>query len=177
MRERYQPLPNEQTVFRTVKRGGGFLPPGHKLPKPDWLEPTKEDQKEAEKAGRSPGLSMWDAEYTTFNQACTWRRTPETEQLAFATTVESILLVGTTHKRNLGVVADPLDLDAPEHKTILAQLRNDVLQQQQQSAQGHSLAEGIRKPSGANTRAHREFRAELASKFEPFVPPSPREDA
>ena len=168
MRRRYSPLPDECSVFRTVRRGGGFLPPGQDLPIPEWLEPTAEDAKEAAVSERAPGLSVWDATLTTFALACVWRGVAESDELGFSAVVRDIRRVGDVHGRAIDVVADPLDVDSPEWAAAVERVAEDRQESQRRSAEGHSLIEGIKRPGGLPKKAHRDFRDELACLFSPL---------
>jgi len=168
MRERYSPLPSEALVFRTIQPGKGFLPPGHELPLPAWLEPNDTDANEAAAVGRVPGLSVWDASLTSFPQACAWRRKVVSEQLGFGAEVGRIRRLGVAHGRSVDVVADPLDVGAPEWVAVLEQTPEDERAILRASGEGHSLVEGIKRDKGSDQKAHRDFRDALAGLFNPL---------
>jgi hypothetical protein len=163
MRERYAPLSTSGGVFRLARVGGGFLPPGHRLPKPEWLEPDKQDIAEAAKSGRAPGLSVWDTELATHEDACWWRDVPPEDYRSFAAPISKLLACGARHARSLGVVADPLPTDEPRLKVAPVGVQQRLVR----AAEGHSLIEGIARPEGAPKQGHKLFRAELAELFGP----------
>ncbi len=168
MRSRYSPLDGDATVFRTVKPGGAFLPPGHQLPIPEWLEPNRTDIEEAAKSGRPPGLSVWDKALTSFEHACRWRQVDPDDELAFSAQVHAVRSVAVQHDRELDVVADPLDLATGDRDKIVEAVPVTVRAGFAQSAQGHSLIEGIKRPSGCAKKEHRSFRDELTRVFSPL---------
>lgn len=141
------------------------MPIGHLLPIPEWLEPTHKDVEEANRVGRAPGLSVWDKAVTSFRQACLWRRVNPTVERAFAAQVRTVRGVGEKYARQLDVVADPLDVGEPDRAEIVNAAEADARDQLVQSAQGHSLVEGIKRPNGLTKIHHRSFREELARQF------------
>jgi hypothetical protein len=170
MREQYEALPNTSEVFRLVKPGGGFLPVGHRLPKPEWLEPSEDDVKEAARTGRRPGLSVWDTTLSSVEQACIWGKRTPSDQLAFSASVANIHGAALARSRAIDVVADPLDVNVEPQLSILnAEPEQASLAA---SAEGHALIEGIRRPDGTSKKDHRDFRAALIEVFKPF--PHPR---
>jgi hypothetical protein len=141
------------------------MPPGHQLPLPEWLEPTKEDVADAERTGRNPGLSVWDAELTSFHQACTWRGVNAAEELAFKAVVSNLRSVAASFQRDLDVVADPLDVELSEYLEVVLRVATSDRDALVASAKGHSLLEGVRRPSGLAKSEHRSFRDALAQAF------------
>ncbi len=172
MRKRYENLPIDSRVFRTVKVGGGYLPAGHILPKPEWLEPDAADKKEAEVSGRVAGISVWDCSMATHVASCWTRRADSAAQLSFDAEVGEALAVGTEHTRTLAVVADPLEHppDNDRWKAEREEFRTEILS----TGGGHSLIEGIRRPPSVSDQAHRSFREALASRFQPLSEQSRR---
>lgn len=168
MREQYERLANTTEVFRLVKQGGGFLPVGHRLPKPEWLEPSDEDMKEAARTGRRPGLSAWDTALSSVEQACTWGERDLSEQLAFSASVANIDEAVLAHARIIDVVADPLDVNVQPQLSILNAVPLAERASLAASAEGHALIEGIRRADGTSKKDHRDFRAALSAVFQPF---------
>ncbi len=165
MPKRYDDLPAETSVFRSVRTGGGFLPIGHVLPKPEWLEPTKEDVAEAQQSGRSPGLSVWDVAVASHEDACWWRGAEPHEQRSFQASVERIVEIGEKHSRTLSVVGDAL---ATKDEPRLAALEDPAKARLIEAASGHSLIEGIKRPTGTSKLDHKSLREELARQFVPL---------
>lgn len=165
MRDRYSALSGDSEVFRTVSVGGVFLPPGHDLPLPAWLEPSSDDEAEAQSTGRLVGLSVWDRSLTNFTKACAWRRVDEASERAFSASVASIRQAGAAHGRAVDVVADPLDTGMSEYASLLESLSAVERDSQRRSAEGHSLIEGIKRPPGTPKSEHRAFRDKLAGEF------------
>lgn len=165
MRSRYSPLPDDSAVFRTIGTGGVFLPAGHELPLPEWLEPTSGDISEARLSGRPAGVSVWDQSMTSFRQACVWRGAAEDRERHFVAHVSRIRRVGAEHQRPLDVVADPLDTASPEYAAIVNESPPHSRASQEKSALGHALIEGIKRPAGVTKGAHRAFRDALVREF------------
>lgn len=165
-RDRYAALPREVGVIRTARIGGGFLPDGHLLPKPEWLEPNKEDQADAKVSGRAPGISVWEVPGAQHVSACWIREVDDRGQRSFVAGVDSIQAVASTHARELGVVADPLDHPAEDDRWMT--LTSDFQQGVRDTADKHSLIEGIKRPAGMAEKEHRSFREELARAFSLF---------
>ena len=164
MRKRYEALNDENVVARNVKMHGGFLPLGHLLPKPEWLEPTKDDVAAAARSDRPPGLSVWDYELASHQDACWWRDVDPTEYKSFRAAVSELRGVAARHDRPLSIVGDPLETEGvprleAEDSPTQARLRKAAL--------GHSLVEGIKRPTGASKKDHKNFREELARRFSP----------
>lgn len=166
MRSRFAPLAGEAIVFRVVRAGGGFLPEGQRLPKPEWLEPTAEDQKDGEARGRPPGLSVWDEAVASLDDAC-WFRGMERDAgvRSFSIQVAAALAVGQRHARELTVVCDPesIDQDAARWRTLTEERQQHLVD----AAQGHSLIEGLRRPAGGARKPHRSLLLALTEAFKP----------
>lgn len=165
MAERYAQLSRETRVFRLARRGGGHLPAGQRIPKPEWLEPTDEDKRAGESSGRRPGLSVWDVAHTSVADALWFRDTTGEEQEAFAASVEKVCEVGRAHAREVAVVSDPVDV--PRETSRWTALSADDQAHLGGAAAGHSLIEGISRTPEVSKLAHKSFRADLAEAFEP----------
>lgn len=164
MRSRFEALSDSVRVFRMARVGGGFLPAGHVLPKPEWLEPDPQDIAEGERTGRPAGVSVWDAAIAKHEDACWIRQVQAAEQLSFSAEVGRLKHVASQHQRELAIVADPLP-------SLSTDPRWETLQEPQRAsitstASGHTLVEGIRRPAGVSKGAHKSFREELAQEFE-----------
>lgn len=168
MRDRYSPLNGSARVFRLARRGGGHLPSGHRLPKPEWLEPNDPDKSAAATSGRTPGISVWDAAYASVEDACWFRNIPRSSQEAFGATVQAILDVGAGHARAMGVVVDPETV--PTGEARWQALDESARARLTMAAEGHSLIEGISKPSGVARPDHRAFLDALVRTFQPHHP-------
>lgn len=168
MPERYAPVSQGKKVFRTTRFGGGLLPAGHQLPKPEWLEPTKDDIADAEQSGRPPGLSVWARPEATHDAACWLRRLEPAEQRSFVANVGGMLAIAEKHKRAFAVVSDPLEHPTDTTDERWAAVATEARIPVCTTCDAHSLAEGIRKPEGVTKIEHRSFREELASQFEPM---------
>lgn len=154
MRSRFSALSDEAVVFRLAKEGGGHLPAGHVLPKRDWLEPNKEDKEEAKTTGREPGISVWERDQTTTSQAWAHRGVVDLgpQHRAFRVVAgECGRLAKKWEREGVQVVADPIE---PRDATW---------------KEGHSLAEGLGRPSGVDRQRHWDFLDELIMKFEPHA--------
>jgi hypothetical protein len=166
-RDRYAALPGGVGVFRTARVGGEFLPEGHLLPKPEWLEPTKDDQEEAKRSGRPPGLSVWEVPGATHAAACWIRRQDELQQRSFTAGVDKLMAVAAAHTRQLDIVADPLEHPVSDDRWsgLSSDAQADVLG----ASDAHSLIEGIKRRAGLPEREHRSFREEFARSFAPLA--------
>lgn len=159
---RYEPLQKDAVVFRLAARGGGHLPKNARKPTDSgWLALTDEDKAEAIKSGRPAGLSVWDTEATTPDQAIAIREfdagkpsNPEKPQEAFYCTVSDVDVavqqVQTTHADAsciaCEVVSDPRSLTPPHD-----------------GESGHALIEGL---TTAPTKAlYKALRTELLAVF------------
>lgn len=164
MRDRYSALGASARIFRLARRGGGHLPVGQRLPKPEWLNPTSEDVEEGERAGRPPGLSVWDAELTTVANACWFRGCLPANQEAFAADVSSVVKIGASSGRTLSVVADRHPCPAMDARwgDRDERERADLVR----AAEGHSLIEGIARPNDTTKNAHRAFLVALCEVFD-----------
>jgi hypothetical protein len=150
--DRHDALPAAATVFRSARESkgtNGFLAPGMTLPRPNWLEPGKQDI--ADSAARSPprraGLSVWDLARTTPRQEMAIRkffavganRAADTRVLrAFSASVGDILTTGSQHQRQVDVVRDAITTCPLP------------------GVDGHSLVEGLRWEDDATREASRE---------------------
>jgi len=143
MRERFSQLPESACVFRIAK-SPTFLPKGHLLPLPNWLEPTSKDIEEAEKRGRDVGLSVWDTELTSVAQAHVFIAVVE-KQPAFCFGVGAFKRTGKEFERGVDVVADQLNDD------------------QRPGWEGHSLVEGLKRPGGYTKKRHMDFLLRLVN--------------
>lgn len=167
MRNRYDPLPGDRMIFRMARTGGGFLPPGHVLPKPEWLEPDERDVAEATSSGRPAGLSVWDMTHAKHADACWIRALPHEEQASFSASIDALRQVALRHSRRFDVVADSI-LSEVRRDPRLGSLSQAQRESIESTALGHSLAEGIRRPAGFQKGLHRSFMEELAGRFEPI---------
>jgi len=165
-RERYASLPDDVGVFRIARVGGGFLPDGHLMPKPEWLEPTKADQEEAKQTGRLPGTSVWEVPGGTHGAACWIRNADEQSHRSFVAKVHDVRTVATKHARELAVVADCLE--HPEADARWPSLTDNGRELVRATCDAHALVEGIKRPAGTSEVAHRSFREEVARTFEPM---------
>lgn len=176
-----------------ARRGGGHLPVGHRLPKPEWLEPTREDIAEGERSGRPPGLSCWETAYTHLDDALWFRDLPAQPDLlpnqplpdlpdppaqpaqpaqpapeAFDITVQDVLTVGSAHQRPLAVVHDAHP--CPALYTRWHALDEATRSQRVRAAQGHCLIEGLRRPADLSRPQQKELLCALAARFQPHPP-------
>ena len=92
---------------------------------------------------------MWDAEITPEREAWSERGVDPAgpEHAAFYANVGRLRATGSLHDRTIDVVADPLQPAIPLWRT------------------GHSLAEGIGRPSGTAKQAHRDLLDDLVQLF------------
>jgi hypothetical protein len=164
MPERYAKLSPDVRIFRTAKLGGGYLPAGHVLPKPEWLEPNKVDEDEAKQTGRPPGVSVWALPDATHEMACWIRSNDPAEQRSFVIRVGILLMVAQTHTRVVSVVAD--GLPHPKNNLRWPALTQCVQNVVRSTCDAHSLIEGIKRPAQLPKITHQNFREELARKFE-----------
>lgn len=167
MPERYTKLSSDVRIFRTAKVGGGYLPAGHLLPKPEWLEPNKHDEDEAKKTGRPPGVSVWAMPGATHEMACWVRSSDPSEQRSFVAKIERLLTIAESHGRAISVLADALS--HPENDARWPSLTECERRAVCSTCDAHSLIEGIKRPAQAEKIAHRSFREELARGFESVV--------
>ena len=96
------------------------------------------------------GVSVWDDDKTTVEQAWSIRRQGASEQptdRAFAAKVASIRQTGLDHDRVVDVVSDPEDPEAGP------------------GWEGHSLIEWLKRPSGTTKADHTAFMRELIKRF------------
>lgn len=147
MSERFSPLPGASTWFRLANRGSTFLPRDAVLPVDTWLRPTDSDVREGRARGRPAGLSVWEHERTTVEQAGLLVGKPSAE--AFGMSVERCIEVGRRLDRSLAVVLDPLDDRAP-----------------QPGWSGHSLLEGL-EWEGSTKRSRRALREAIVAEMIP----------
>jgi hypothetical protein len=143
MPERYSPLADGAFIFRLADPGSQFLPMDAELPLPRWFEPSSGDVAEGEKRGRPPGLSVWDKQYATVEDARQLLGRPQSA--AFGMSVAGCKLISQTHKREIAVVSDPLDEQAPKL-----------------GWEAHALIEGLKRPPGTTRQAHLDLLTELA---------------
>jgi hypothetical protein len=148
MPERYWPLADEAVVVRLANAQSSFLPATAVLPLPQWLEPTHQDIEEAQKSGRPPGITVWDASLTNVEQARLLSGKPEGR--AFAAQVTSCKKVAADHARQIAIVADPVDEKKPSP-----------------GWEGHALIEGLRRPAGLNNgkKLQQDFLTDLIGMF------------
>ncbi len=139
---------------------------GQRLPKPEWLKPTAEDEAEGGRAGRPAGLSVWEASRTRVVDAM-WFRGEAAEQEAFAAIVSAVTTLGKGHGRELAVVCDAhpfaeddgrwSELDGPSQVRLRC------------AAEGHALIEGLARPPGAPRGPYAAFLAALITVFDPYA--------
>lgn len=167
MADRYTPLARDARVFRLARREGGHLPSGQRLPKPEWLEPTRDDKTAAEASGRVPGLSVWDVAFTSVPDAVWLRDSAVSGQEAFVAQVSRLDEVAAGHGRALDVVTDPLDVPVadPRWATLEAPRRESIAR----AVRGHSLIEGINRPTCVPKLSHRGFLVDLVGVFDPHA--------
>ena len=125
-----------------------FLPQDAVRPSADWLRPTSADVREGKERGRTPGVSLWDRELASVEQACNLSGKRGGE--AFGMTVARSIEIGRQHDRELAVVYDPLD----EHEPT-------------PGWQGHALLEGLHWPGKAQKRARKALREALVAEVVP----------
>ena len=109
-RNLFEPLPDVAFVFRLAETGKSFLPKGARLPNANFFRPSTDDEEEAKRIGRPPGLSVWDRGLTNVEDAKRIRFAPEDSQggvRAFGLLVQTIKSIGLERRRELGVVAVP----------------------------------------------------------------------
>ncbi|MBN1209976.1 MAG: hypothetical protein JXB05_34310 [Myxococcaceae bacterium] len=138
MPERFSPLPDDALIFRLADPGSQFLPADAELPLPRWFEPSSGDVEEGERRNRPPGLSVWDRDRATVENARQLTQRPQ--GMAFGLKVGFCKSLGQHHQRELAVVADPLDARQPEP-----------------GWDGHSLVEGLKRPPGGTRQAHKDL--------------------
>lgn len=167
MADRYMPLARDARVFRLARREGGHLPSGQRLPKPEWLEPTRDDKTAAEASGRVPGLSVWDVAFTSYADAVWLRDSTASGQEAFVAEVATLVTIANTHTRSLDVVSDPLDVPFADPRW--AHLDDARRQSLANAVNGHALIEGISRPDGVQRSPHRSFLTDLVEAFAPHA--------
>jgi hypothetical protein len=163
MADRYTRLHETADVFRCVRKGSGFLPAGHVLPKPEWLEPNDDDQREAAQTGRLPGLSVWDCAGATHESACWWRSRAPADELSFVACVGALVAISREHRRDVAVVSDPRACEAEPRLALVDDAERELLVR---AAEAHSLLEGVKRPAGGSNRDHRSFREALSREFQ-----------
>ncbi len=151
-------------MFRTTRPGSGHLPSGHRLPIPEWIEPTQDDIAEGKKSGRPAGLSVWEYPPANHRDACRHRGANPAEHRSFTVKVAVVRSIAKHFERAVDVVADPVEFDsANDHHQQVPEAERETFCQ---TLGAHSLIEGIRRPDGASKSIHRTFRARLADAFE-----------
>ena len=148
MCDRFSQLRPEARVFRLADPGGCFLPAGSVLPLPEWFRPTSADEAEGGKRGRPAGVSVWDDSLTTVDDAKQLADKPGA--LAFRIGVGRCVAIGRGCERELAVVRDPLDEERPAP-----------------GWDGHSLIEGLQRPSGCPKKKQKALLSRLVEACEP----------
>lgn len=163
MRSRYAPLAPTTGVLRLAQRGKDYFPAGVEKPLPKWLEPTTEDKQEAQRSGRPAGLSVWDVALSTPASACWFGNRSPADQESFVALASVIIATGVANQRTLAVVADPLP--HPETDPRWPSLDEVTRAGLVEAAEGHSLIEGIARPSGVSKTAHAALLDALCGSF------------
>ena len=146
-RNLFEPLSDGVFVFRLAETGKSFLPKGARLPNADFFRPSTDDEEEAERIGRPPGLSVWDRGLTNLEDAKRIRFAPEDSRdrvRAFGLLVQTIKSIGMERRRELGVVAVPLPTEEGP------------------GADGHAHIEGFARAPGESRPLIKGLRAALA---------------
>ncbi len=146
-RSQFDPLPDDAFVFRLAETGKSFLPKGARLPNAGFFRPSSEDEKEAERTGRPPGVSSWDRELTSVEDAKRIRflpKDPPEGVRAFGLLVQTIRDVGLERDNELDVVAVPRPVE------------------QGPGAVGHAHIEGLARKPGQARPQIKGIRASLA---------------
>ncbi|MCP4679614.1 MAG: hypothetical protein GY854_29800 [Deltaproteobacteria bacterium] len=155
-RQQFEPLPDNALVFRVGQTGKEFFPEGARFPNEKFFVPSSTDVKEGKKRGRRPGLSAWDRELTTPDQAKTlmFNPTPSKAKLAvFGLITGTIRNIGQQAGVELDVVADPL---TTRHEP---------------GADGHALIEGLKRPPGGDRLLYKGVRDDLVETCRTTVVP------
>ena len=150
-RSLFEPLPDDAFVFRLAETGKLFLPRGALLPNAEFFHPSSEDEREAEKSGRSPGVSVWDRELTTVENAKRIRFSPgdlPDGVRAFGLLVKVVRSIGQKRAVAVDVVAVPLP---PNNGP---------------GADGHAHIEGLERKKGQPRLVIKGLRADLAEACE-----------
>lgn len=163
MVERYTPLSPDDRIFRTARHGGGHLPAGHRLPKPEWLEPSREDIDEGIASGRAAGLSVWKTPPGDHRHACQHRGVAPETQRSFVIGVGALRGVAGEHERAVDVVTDgvPFDAENPCHVAVPEAHRAAFTA----ALSSHSLVEGLRNDRPSEKPRHRAFLLALVETF------------
>ena len=154
-RQRFEPLPVGAFIFRITERGKRFLPPDAKLPLPDFFRPTSKDEEQGASLDRPAGLSVWDRELCSVENAKKIVFLPDShpeEVQAFGLTVEMTKKIGKANSAPLDVVAFPY----PPEKGP--------------GAAGHAHVEGLARPPGASKKQYKALRLALADSCVDITP-------
>ena len=136
----FEALADDVFVFRLAETGKRFLPEGAGFPNADILEPSSADKAEAVCRGQEPGVSVWDREHSSLEQATRlWfhPKQPPAGVRGFGAPVRSLREIARVRERSLFVVSDPL----PKERGP--------------GGEGHSLIEGLKRPPGTARPAHK----------------------
>lgn len=155
LRKQFEPLPESAFVFRLAETNSMFIPEGARLPNAELFTPSSKDKEEAKKRGRPPGVSVWDRDLTTVEQARTiryWPNEPPDGIRAFSLNVGFVRGVGKQFDRQIDVVADPES------------------QEKGPGASGHSLIEGLKRPPDQSRKLFKDIWATLAGACKDITP-------
>jgi hypothetical protein len=142
MTQRYDRLADEAVVCRMVKYPGSYWPREQPLPTPAMLQPTRDDIEQGQRAGRGPGVSVFESSRFDLEIAC-WVRSDRvyaerrdwTHCSANVKDLRSLNPPPFGHR--LDVVFDPLDDDGRSLEQRWQPERVRALRE------SHALIEGI----------------------------------
>ncbi len=163
--EPFQPLPDDATVLRVLKKKEPFFsPPDYREPTRDAFRPTTADVEEGKRRGRSPGVSVFDQSRCSPQQAVTIRThfatlasRPLGEVGVYSIAVSVVRQIGRAYNPDVDVVTDPL-------------VKEDGAPLDIPGADGHSLIEGLWEPSKSKRRGP-DYKALLDKLATSAVPP------
>lgn len=158
MDEQFAPLSDEAEVFRLARVGSRFLTRDQILPLPEWLIPSTGDREEGVRRGRPAGLSVWDRERTSLQQAKSFL-TGEGDVRGFVIPIREARTVAERHSRQLAFVRDSICPRDPR-----------------EGCDGHSLIEGLERPHGVLKTANKDLLSSLRDCCVPLNEKHPSEE-
>jgi hypothetical protein len=164
---RYSQVPPQAVVFRLAAQGGAFLPKSETIPTEiGWLAPTAADKREAEEAKRVAGLSAWDHEQTTAEQAIEIRLRATADSSVLTNDSEEVQVACYCDVADVHRVVNELQQHNPDASFSINFVRDPLEFEPPLAGQdGHVLIEGLERPNGVSRALYRELRAKLLRVF------------